>query len=57
MQANIKVNWEIVDQITKLSFQIDDLLSQNNPDNTQKIAELDKKIEELQKQRYAQNAK
>ncbi len=52
MQAEIKVNWEVVNQITKLSLQIDDLLNENNPDNKQKIAELDKKIEELQKQRY-----
>lgn len=56
MQAEIKVNWEVVSQITKLSLDLDDLIMENNPNNESKIEALKVQIAELQKQRYIPNA-
>ncbi len=52
MLTEIKVNWEVVNQITKLSLDLDDLLLENNPSNQSKIEALKVQIAELQKQRY-----
>jgi len=56
MQAGIKVNWKVVEQITKLSLDLDDLIMENNPNNKPKIEALEYQISELQKQRYIPNA-